>query len=327
MSRRAVGMVASLLVMASCSGSVRLDGAVAGGSAAETTAPSGPAAATCSDAEVKAQLETASYEPDPRGGPSVEQIRDRGRLIVGVSGDTLLFGARNPLTGAIEGFDIDVLRQIAIAIFGEGGDSKIEYRVITYADRIPKLEAGPDNGGVDLVAHTMTINCARWKRIDFSSTYFVSGQKLLVREGSGVTSLDDLKTSGLVLCAPEGSTNIDYVRGKGFEAVGVPDITDCLVGMQDGRFGAATADDTLLAGFVAQDPNLEVVGEALTEEPYGIGVANGRVDLVQFINAELEAMRADGRWAEIYDRWLIQSGALGGPAPAPPEPVYGRDNE
>jgi polar amino acid transport system substrate-binding protein len=326
MSRRAaLGLVA--LLLASCSGSVRLDDAAVGGSPVETTAPSAPSAVRCSKAEQSAQLPTASYEPDSRGGPNVDQIRERGRLIVGVSGDTLLFGARNPLTGDIEGFDIDVLREIAVAIFGEGGDGKIEYRVITYADRIPKLEAGPDNGGVDLVAHTMTINCDRWKRIDFSSTYFLAGQKLLVTEGSDVTSLDDLKDSGVVLCAPEGSTNIDFVRDNGFEPVGVPDITDCLVGMQDGRYGAATGDDTLLAGFVAQDPNLMVVGDALTEEPYGIGVANGRVDLVKFINAELEAMRADGRWAEIYDRWLIQSGALSGPPPSPPEPEYGRIEE
>ena len=65
------------------------------------------------------------------------------------------------------------------------GESNITYKVITYADRLPNLEAGPDNGGVDIVAHTMTINCNRWLRIAFSSTYFDAGQRVLVKKDSG----------------------------------------------------------------------------------------------------------------------------------------------
>ena len=139
-------------------------------------------------------------------------IRERGKLIVGVSGDTLLFGARNPLKNEIEGFDIDMLKEVAKAIFGPDGESHITYKVITYADRLPNLEAGPDNGGVDIVAHTMTINCNRWLRIAFSSKYFDAGQRVLVKKGSGFTSIDDLNARSATVCAPEGSTNIDLLR-------------------------------------------------------------------------------------------------------------------
>ena len=55
----------------------------------------------------------------------------RGRLIAGVSADTLLLGARNPVSGKIEGFDIDMLHAVSQAIFGD--PDKIELRVITAA--------------------------------------------------------------------------------------------------------------------------------------------------------------------------------------------------
>jgi polar amino acid transport system substrate-binding protein len=313
-----------VVLLISCGSDAQLDEAVLP-QPAGTVAPA-PVAQECDDAEEKLDS-TRTYSPDPTPGASVQRIKERGRLIVGVSGDTLLFGARNPLNGEIEGFDVDLLKQVAIAIFGTGGEQKIEYRVITYAERLPRLESGD----VDLVAHTMTVNCRRWLRIAFSSVYFDAGQKLLVRKESRIASLDELAAAKLTLCAPEGSTNIELVEDgqyeeNGLRLVGVSDISDCLVGIQQGTFDAATSDDTVLAGFVAQDPNLKVVGDRLSDEPYGIGVAAEQIDLVRFINAELDEMRADGRWAAIYQRWLVDTGALAGPVPTPPAATYGRDD-
>ena len=106
------------------------------------------------------------------------KIRERGRLIAGVSADTYLLGSRNPLNGRIEGFDIDMVKAVAKAIFGD--ENKYQLRVITAAQRIPALQEGE----VDIVARNMTINCDRWKQIAFSSEYYRSGQKILVRKGA-----------------------------------------------------------------------------------------------------------------------------------------------
>ena len=119
------------------------------------------------------------------------KIADKGRLVVGNAGDVALFGFRNPTTGRLEGFDIDVLREIAKAIFGPGGEDKIEYRVMNFAQRLPSLE----DRSVDLVAHTMTINCPRWNRIGFSSTYFDAGQRVLIRAGAPATTIDELNAA------------------------------------------------------------------------------------------------------------------------------------
>ena len=109
----------------------------------------------------------ASYQPTgplppPEtlpSGSTMAKIKKRGRLVAGVSADTYLLGSRNPFTGEIEGFDIDMVKAVAKAIFGD--DNRYQLRVITAAQRIPALE----NGDVDIVARNMTINCDRWKQI------------------------------------------------------------------------------------------------------------------------------------------------------------------
>jgi polar amino acid transport system substrate-binding protein len=335
-AHRAVAVAATAAVLvAGCSGSVRLSGAIEG-EAPPTTTVVAATPPTCTAAQ-KAQDATRSYEPQGAlpspdnlpAGSTMAAIRARGKLIVGVSGDTLLFGARNTLTNQIEGFDIDMLKEVAKAIFGPDGESNITYKVITYADRLPNLEAGPLNGGVDIVAHTMTINCNRWLRIAFSSEYFDAGQRVLVKLGSGFTSIEDLNAAKATVCAPEGSTNIDLLRknesGKYGDLVilAKPDVTDCLVAMQQGQADGATGDDTVLAGLKAQDPNTEVVGEKFTSEPYGLGMAKDRIDFVRFVNGVIEEMRTDGRWKDIYSKWLV--GVLSDTVIDPPPALYGRD--
>jgi polar amino acid transport system substrate-binding protein len=247
-------------------------------------------------------------------GSTMERIRRRGYLRAGVSADTLLLGARNPVTGTIEGFDIDVLHAVAKAIFGDPG--KVELRVITAADRLPVLR----NGSVDVVARALTITCDRWNQIALSSEYYRAGQKVLVPLGSAARGMEDLK--GKRVCAPTGSTSLDRLRQYG-GLVPVPSDshTGCLVLFQRGEVDAITGDDTVLAGLAAQDPYARVVGKAFSAEPYGLGFNSKDVDLVRFVNGVLEQMRKDGRLTRSYDRWLRP--ALG-PAPTPPTPVYGR---
>ncbi|MET0788362.1 MAG: glutamate ABC transporter substrate-binding protein [Cellulomonas sp.] len=299
-------VLASLLLLAGCAGAPAATPAAAPQEAAAPAAAL-PAATDCDDA-------TTSYAPDGGATPTVDAIRARGSLIVGVSADTLLMGARNPLSGQIEGFDIDVLHQISTAIFGS--PDHLQFRVITSAQRLDVLE----NGEVDLVARTFTMNCERWDTIAFSAEYLHAGQKVLVTRDSTATSIEDL--GGQRVCAPDGTTTLTRLQETypDVTAVSAPTHTGCLVLFQQGKVDAITGDDTILAGFAAQDPYAKVVGDAFSDEPYGIGVNKDQVDLVRFVNGVLDRMKADGTWAATYDRWL---GALG-PAPVPPTSVYGR---
>jgi len=259
--------------------------------------------------------------PAPSALPSgsyMATIKSRGRLIAGVSSDTLLLGSRNPLNGQIQGFDIEMLKAVSKAIFGD--PNKIEFRVITTAQRLDVLSGDPADD-VDIVARAMTITCDRWERIDFSTEYYRAGQKVLVAKGSPVKAMEDLK--GKRVCAPNGSTSMDKLKTfAGLIPVGSDTHTGCLVLFQQGSVDAITGDDTILAGLASQDPYAFVVkAPAFTAEPYGLGISKKHPDFVRFVNGVLEQMRTDGQWTTAYNTWLRD--ALG-PAPAAPAAVYGR---
>ena len=257
---------------------------------------------------------TASLRP--AGPPQVPadsfmaRIRARGYLIAGVDQSTYHFGYLNPLDGQIEGFDIDMIRAVAAAIFGNPG--RVEFKAISDAQRIPDVQSG----AVDIVAHTMTINCARLRLVDFSTVYYEAGQRVLVEAGSPAKSLADL--GGKKVCATAGSTSIANIRAAPSHPipVAVPYWTDCLVLLQQGQVDAISTDDSILAGLAAQDPWSRIVGPRFTAEPYGLAISKQHPDFVRFVNAVLERLRSDGQWAASYARWI------GPPVPAPPPARY-----
>ncbi|MBB4906319.1 glutamate ABC transporter substrate-binding protein [Actinophytocola algeriensis] len=263
----------------------------------------------------------ASFRPEPSlpaagqmpDRSTMKAIQDRGQLIAGVDQNTFLFGFRNPTTNALEGFDIDIVREIAKAIFGD--PNKVQFKVVTSAGRIKALQ----NGDVDVVVRTMTATCERWKDINFSAIYYMAGQRLLVDRASKVTTLDQL--GGQKVCAAKGSTSIKTIAANPAKLipVQVDNWSDCLIMLQQGQVEAVSTDDTILAGMVAQDPNVKMTGPRFTEEPYGIGIPKANVDMVKFVNGVLAKVIAEDTWARSYDKWLGQTGE---PRPEPPAPVY-----
>src|SRR5262245_19874151 len=194
-------------------------------------------------------------------GTFMSAIAQRGRLIVGVDQTKYLFGYRNSTTGEIEGFDIDLARTVAAAIFGDT-NGRLQLVAITPAQRIPYVSSGK----VDLVVDTMTMNCDRWRQVSFSSQYYAAGQKVLVPASSNATSIDDLH--GQKVCAVAGSTSIANIAARASKPipVSVHDWTDCLVMLQQGQVAAISTDDAILSGLAKQDPNTKIIGERFTQE-------------------------------------------------------------
>jgi polar amino acid transport system substrate-binding protein len=257
---------------------------------------------------------TASLRPScpPRviPGSFMSRIRARGYLIAGVDQSTYHFGYLNPRNGKIEGFDIDMVRAVAAAIFGN--PDKVQFKAISDAQRIPDVRSG----AVDIVAHTMTINCERLQQVDFSTVYFDTGQRVLVEANSPARSLVDL--GGKRVCATKGSTSINNIRAAPSHPVPVPVPfwTDCLVLLQQGDVAAISTDDSILDGLAAQDPWTKIVGPRFTSEPYGLAISKQHPDFVRFVNAVLQRLRANGQWAASYAHWV------GTPVPAPPPARY-----
>ncbi|ETA66589.1 glutamate ABC transporter substrate-binding protein [Haloechinothrix halophila] len=244
-------------------------------------------------------------------GSTMAEIKKRGILRVGVDQNTFLFGFRNPTTGNLEGFDIAIAREIAKALFGD--PDRVRFKAITSQQRIDVLR----DGTVDVVVRTMTINCERREQIEFSSVYFVAGQRVLVTKRSGYSGLADL--AGKKVCATTGSTSLRNIAAADSEPipVAVENWSDCLVLLQQGQVEAISTDDTILAGMAQQDPTTHVVGPKFTNEPYGVGIPKEDTDLVRYVNAVLQQVRKN-TWQAVYDRWIEPALGPG----TPPEPTY-----
>ena len=251
-----------------------------------------------------------SGPPQVTAGSFMAKIRARGYLIAGVDQSTYHFGFLNPLSGQIEGFDIDMINAVATAIFGSS-TGHVEYKAISDQQRSPDILSG----AVDIVAHTMTITCLRLQKVDFSSVYFDAAQRVLVLKNSTATSLAGLR--GQKVCATTGSDSLAVIAAAKAIPVAVPYWTDCLVLLQQGDVAAISTDDSILDGLAAQDPWTKLIGPRLTNEPYGLAISKQHPDFVRFVNAVLQQLRTNGQWAASYAHWI------GTPVPAPPPAQYG----
>ena len=258
---------------------------------------------------------TASLRPFPTKAEAmdaVSNIRSRGRLIVGLDIGSNLFSFRDPITGEITGFDVDIAGEVARDIFGT--PSQVEYRILSSADRINALQ----NNEVDIVVKIMSITCERRKLVNFSTAYLNAYQRILAPRDSAITQAADL--SGKRVCAAKGTTSLERVRQITPAPIIVTVVTwaDCLVALQQRQVDAVSTDDSILAGLVSQDPYLHIVGPNMNQEPYGIGINLQNTGLVRFVNGTLERIRRDGTWNTLYRKWLT----VLGPPPAPPSARY-----
>jgi glutamate transport system substrate-binding protein len=223
------------------------------------------------------------------------KIQERGEITIGVKFDVPPFGFKNPQTNEVEGFDVDVGRFIAEEL---GVEPKFIEAISD--NRIPFLERGT----VDLILSTMTINAERDMEIDFSEPYYIAQGRILVPKGSDIKGLEDL--AGNSVCTALGSTYEETIREDAPDAdlKLVDTYSECLELLQNEAIDAISTDDVILTGMIIQDDTLEMVGDPLTTEPYGVGIKEGDKQLKDFVDGVLMNVEEDGRWEETYQKWV-----------------------
>ena len=278
----------------------------------EELAPSPARPSTAEDDDCNRRASLRPFETKAEADDAVANIKARGRLLVGLDIGSNLFSFRDPISGEITGFDVDIAGEIARDIFGT--PSQVEYRILSSADRIEALQ----NNQVDVVVKTMTITCERKKLVNFSTVYLTANQRILAPRDSTIREASDL--SGKRVCVAKGTTSLQRIQQITPPPliVGVVTWADCLVALQQRQVDAVSTDDAILAGLVSQDPYLHIVGSSLNEEPYGVGVNLQNTGMVRFVNGTLERIRRDGTWNTLYRKWLT----VLGPAPSPPVARY-----
>lgn len=226
-----------------------------------------------------------------------------GKLVVGVKGDQPGLGLQTG--GAYAGFDIEIAKIIAKGL--SVPESGIEFKTTVSSSREPFIQQGQ----VDIVVATYTINDERKKSVNFAGPYYVAGQDLLVPMASTITGPESL--AGKKVCSVSGSTpakriQTDYKAAKlqQFDAY-----SKCVTALAGGQVDAVTTDDIILAGYASQDQyagKFKVVGKKFSEEPYGIGMKKTDTAGCNKINEILKAAAGDGSYKAAWDSTLGKSG-------------------
>lgn len=252
----------------------------------------------CGSKATPADTGTASTGDLPAG---VQEVKDSGKLRVGVKADVPNFGLQDAATGEFKGMEIDLARAIAKRM-GLAED-KVEFQAVTAKTRGPLL----DNGQIDLVVATFTIKPERLEQWNFSSPYYQDEVGLLVKKSSGVTGLAGL--DGKNIGVAQGATTRDAVQAEA-DAAGIkvkflefatyPEINAAL---ESGRVDAFSVDKSILSGYLTEDS--AILPDGFSPQDYGIASKLGTDDMTTFINDMLTEMESNGEMAALLEKWNL----------------------
>ena len=225
------------------------------------------------------------------------------KLTIGVKADQPGLGLQTGST--YQGFDIEIAKIIAKGLgVDEGG---ITWKTTVSANREPFIQQGQ----VDLVVATYTINDERKKVVNFAGPYFIAGQDLLVPTNSTITGPESL--AGKKVCSVSGSTPAKRIQTnyKQAQLQQFDSYSKCVTALAGGQVDAVTTDDIILAGYAAQDQyagKFKVVGKPFSTEPYGIGLKKDDSTGCNKINEILKTAASDGSYKKAWDDTLGKSG-------------------
>ncbi|MFF5956385.1 glutamate ABC transporter substrate-binding protein [Streptomyces luteogriseus] len=212
---------------------------------------------------------------------------------IGIKYDQPGLGLKEP-DGSFSGFDVDVATYVAKEL-GYKPD-QIEWVETKSADR----ENALSRGDVKMIAATYSITDERKQKVDFAGPYLLAHQDLLVKKDSDITKATDLNEKKL--CSVAGSTSAQNVKDDFAPKAQLTQrggYSECLSALQSGAVDALTTDDSILAGYAAQEQykgQFKLAGLKLSNENYGIGVKKGDKATLDKVNAALEKMVSDKSW-------------------------------
>ncbi len=235
----------------------------------------------------------------PRGtlAGGLDDARSRGTLLAGVRTDLPPFGTLDA-SGRPAGFDVDVARYLARALFDE--DGRLEAVPVTSGSRIPFLYSG----WIDMIVAGMTVTDDRRKVLEFSDPYFVSASLLLVPAASRVRGIGDL--DGKTVAVVKGSIQEKDLAALAPAArqVAFGTVDEAVRAVAAGTADALCEDDMVVAALAKANRALRVAGTPLLARPYAIAVRKGDLATLRWVNEKLAAMRKDGTWERLRAKYF-----------------------
>jgi polar amino acid transport system substrate-binding protein len=195
------------------------------------------------------------------------------------------------------GFDIDLMQAIA---------DNLNLELVVSVTGFDALSSGTalEADSCDVAASAMTITEERKANITFADPYYDSLQSLLVPEGSDIASIDDLDGKKVAVQATTTGQIYAEENAEGAEIVEFPGDTEMYAALQAGNVDAILQDLPVNLVHV-EDGGFEIAEEYQTDEQYGFALKKeGKEALVEAINEQLQALRDDGRYDEIYNTYF-----------------------
>jgi polar amino acid transport system substrate-binding protein len=233
----------------------------------------------------------------PAAADTLADVKKKGVLVAGVKDSTPGFGFIDQKTREIVGYDVDFVKAIAKKL-----GVRLELKPVTSASRMPQLMAG----NIDIIAATMTNTAERAKQIDFSYTYFLTGQKFLGKKGT-IKTLAEL--DGKRIGTAKGSTSEQNAKKALPKAtiLSFDDYPQAFLALRQGKVFAITTDESILANILSKAPdsgNYEIPDIRISDEPYGLGIRKGDRAFLDFVNKTLIDMEKTGEAKAIFDKWF-----------------------
>ncbi|MGZ5370575.1 glutamate ABC transporter substrate-binding protein [Aeromicrobium sp.] len=241
-------------------------------------------------------------------GTRMKELAESGKVKIGVKFDQPGLGFKKAGVDVPTGLDVEMGKIIAAKLGIKAAD--VEWIETISDNREPFLQKGT----VDFVLASYSITDERRKVVGQAGPYYLTGQQLLVKKGSDIKGVEDVK--GKEVCSVTGSTSLAQIEDKGAKARGFETYSQCRDQVLDGAVGAMTTDGSILLGYAAENPDeLEVVGKPFSEERYGVGYNKDQPELCEFIQDTLKTAQDDGAWAKAFEATLGKSGVE---TPEPP---------
>ena len=273
--------------------------------AATVSACGGNAGQDSGGPKVEVKKDAAS---DFKAGTRMKDLAESGKITIGVKFDQPGIGFKGATDKMPKGFDPEIGKILAASLGIAPED--ITWKETVSDNREPFLQKGE----VDLVIASYSITPERRKVVGQAGPYYVTGQQLLVKKGSDIKSVGDIK--GKEVCSVTGSTSLDNVEAKGAKPRGFDTYSECVDQVLNGSVDSMTTDGAILLGYAAEHPDeLEVVGDPFSEENYGVGYSKKYPEMCQWITDTIKKAEDDGDWAKAFEATLGKSGV---DTPQPP---------
>ncbi len=252
-------------------------------------------------------LTASGFISQVQAADTLAKIKKSGKVIIGYreSSDPISYvNAGKPM-----GYAVDICNNFANELKKDlkMPNLKVEYKAVTSSTRIPEMLAG----NIDMECGTTTNSIQRQQQVSFSTNYYATEVRMVVKANANIKSIGDLNAKAVV--TTQGTTSDKYIKmnekGQNIKVNNVygKDHSDSFAMVASGRAAAFVMDDNILAGLIAKSSNpkdFKIVGPVLSSEPYGIMIPKNDPAYKAIADRVVTGMWKNGQMATLYKKWF-----------------------